>query len=268
MPAIAALLAAASLRVSAPPALAELAGLWSAPRGASVVSDGADISLTPDIPASGGGDGACVPVAVSAVAVVYNLLVAGDLRLTKDAVAGILGGHIARWSDPALRAANPGVTIPDLPIRVVLPEGDLSLLSAYAEVEPAARARTPDASRAVAAAEGTVGFLDAGRARRAGLFLAAVQNRDGAFVVPTAHSVSRAAVGVKLPGDLRASLLGARGVDSYPMAALVYACTQKPSPEVSEFLRWVLHDGQKLVRPAGYAPLPGFMVLLAVPLLR
>ena len=225
MSAIAALVAAASLRISAPPALVELATLWGSPRGATVVSDGADVSLTSEIPPASAAS--CVPVAVSAIAVVYNLLVAGDLRVTRDALAAILAGRITRWSDPWVRAANPGVNIPDLPIRLVLPEGNLSLLRGYAGVDlNPGTPRTADAGRAVAAVEGSIGFLDAGRARRDGLFLAALQNRDGAFVVPTAHSVSRAAVGVKLPGDLRASLLGARGVDSYPMASLIYACAR------------------------------------------
>jgi hypothetical protein len=65
-------------------------------------------------------------------------------------------------------------------------------------------------------------------------------------------------VGVKLPEDLHASIVDAQGIESYPVASLVYGCGNERA-----FFDWALHDGQKLVVPLGFAPLPGFIVLLA-----
>ncbi len=41
------------------------------------------------------------------------------LKLPRDVYAGIFLGKITKWSDPKLKAANPGVTLPDLDITVV-----------------------------------------------------------------------------------------------------------------------------------------------------
>jgi phosphate transport system substrate-binding protein len=58
------------------------------------------------------------PVACGALACVVNLpgLAADELRLNGVLLAGIYGGTIRSWSDPRIAAANPGLTLPDLPI--------------------------------------------------------------------------------------------------------------------------------------------------------
>jgi phosphate transport system substrate-binding protein len=221
-----------------------------------------------------------VPVAVSAVAIVYGILVAGDLRLTPELLDGIFRGRITRWRDPALQSANPGVTLPDLPIAVLTQpadSGDSATLRAYlARALPAGRG--PQApwigsvqtdSRAliesVRRIEGAIAYLDAAQARRTDLFIASVRNRDGAFVQPAMRSITHAAVGVRLPDDFRASIVDARGVEAYPIASFTHAVISARLPEtrrrsVLGFLRWVLHEGQQHTNALGYAPLPGLVV--------
>src|SRR5262249_60548767 len=41
------------------------------------------------------------------------------LKLSREAYTGIFLGKITKWSDAALKAANPGVALPDLDITVV-----------------------------------------------------------------------------------------------------------------------------------------------------
>ncbi len=60
------------------------------------------------------------PSVLGGVVPIYNLpSVARDLRFTPEALAGIFLGRIRRWNDPALRAANRGVSLPDTEIVVV-----------------------------------------------------------------------------------------------------------------------------------------------------
>jgi phosphate transport system substrate-binding protein len=263
------LLAAAALHLASPGQLSELAQRWPEAYGAGP-SAGAELSLAIAPPATE--KIFCLPVAVDATAVVYNLTVAGDLRLTPGLLADILEGKAKRWRDPLVEKVNPGVVLPDLPIRLVLvrtPDPDLANYAGATAQAGERVASEEQVAEIVARNEGAIGVLGAARARRTSLFLAALENHDGAFVTPAAHSVSRAAVGVKLSADLRASLLGARGVDSYPMATLVHACSPKDGlRKAADFFDWALRDGQKLVTPLGYAPLPGFLLLMAKDLLK
>src|SRR4029434_8750703 len=41
------------------------------------------------------------------------------LKLPREVYANISLGHITKWSDPRLKAANPGLTLPDQDITVV-----------------------------------------------------------------------------------------------------------------------------------------------------
>jgi phosphate transport system substrate-binding protein len=60
------------------------------------------------------------PTVAGALAMVYNLPgFTAQLKLTPDAIVGIYMGKITLWNDAALAAANPGVTLPGVPILVV-----------------------------------------------------------------------------------------------------------------------------------------------------
>ena len=61
-----------------------------------------------------------VPTTFGAVVVAYNLTgLSAPIKMTPDIIAGIFLGKIATWNDPALAAANPGVTLPGTAISVV-----------------------------------------------------------------------------------------------------------------------------------------------------
>ena len=64
-----------------------------------------------------------------------------DLR---DAYVGIFLGQVTRWNDPRLARTNPGVSLPDLPIRVVV-RGDTSgtTFAFTTHLTPSARSGPP-----------------------------------------------------------------------------------------------------------------------------
>jgi phosphate transport system substrate-binding protein len=70
------------------------------------------------------GSYAYVPTAAVGTAFMYNLLIDGrrvtNLRLSGENVTKIFTGVITRWSDPALRADNPGLDLPDRPLTPVV----------------------------------------------------------------------------------------------------------------------------------------------------
>ncbi len=61
------------------------------------------------------------PIVIGGVAVVANLegIAPGQLKLSGSLIADIFLGKIGNWSDPQIRALNPGLALPDLAISPV-----------------------------------------------------------------------------------------------------------------------------------------------------
>lgn len=58
-----------------------------------------------------------VPTAGGAVSVVYNVPGVNNLRLSRATLPAIFSGQITNWNDAKIRADNPGVNLPNQPIR-------------------------------------------------------------------------------------------------------------------------------------------------------
>lgn len=69
-----------------------------------------------------------LPVAVEGVAITYNLPgVPGGLHLTPKVLSDIFMGGIQKWNNAAIRELNPGLTLPDMKIRVIHREDESAL---------------------------------------------------------------------------------------------------------------------------------------------
>ncbi|WKD58099.1 Phosphate-binding protein PstS 3 precursor [Corynebacterium capitovis DSM 44611] len=67
----------------------------------------------------GGNEAWNLPFVIGPVAIAYNLDGVDNLNLTVDNVVEIFQGKIKKWNDPAIAAANPGVSLPDEDISVI-----------------------------------------------------------------------------------------------------------------------------------------------------
>ncbi|MFF0415168.1 serine/threonine-protein kinase [Kitasatospora sp. NPDC004745] len=169
-----------------------------------------------------GGRIAQLPVTVLPVAVVYNVPGAADLVLDAPTLAKIFRGRIQTWNDPAIRALNPGATLPNSPIAVRAPSeaswATFVLTQYLAQAAPAdwpyepgttwasELPATPGTSAsgvpgAVAGTQWSIGFVplrDAGTLRKA-----QVRSGDGGDFVaaPTALSVNAAAAAGTIESD-------------------------------------------------------------------
>jgi phosphate transport system substrate-binding protein len=61
-----------------------------------------------------------IPMTAGSIVIAYNLPDVKDLKLSRKAYSGIFLGKIKKWNDPEIAKANPGVTLPDKPINVVV----------------------------------------------------------------------------------------------------------------------------------------------------
>ncbi|HXU71865.1 MAG TPA: phosphate ABC transporter substrate-binding protein PstS [Polyangia bacterium] len=223
-----------------------------------------------------------IPTVLGSVAVVYNGAPAG-LKLTPEVLADIFHGTITHWNDPKLQAIPGQPKLPDIAITVVHRSdgsGTTAVFTDYlAKVSPAWKTSVgvgkavkwpgglggkgnEGVTGSVKSTPGSIGYVELAYARQNALTMAALENADGKFVLPSIESTSAAAAGVPIPADFRVSITNAKGKDAYPISAFTYILVHKAQPDaakgkaIGRFLWWAIHDGQKLAGPLDYAPLP------------
>ncbi|MSP59476.1 MAG: phosphate ABC transporter substrate-binding protein PstS [Myxococcales bacterium] len=226
------------------------------------------------------------PTVIGAVAISCNVPGAPDLRLAPDTLTDLFLGKIAKWNDPRLRAENPGAKLPDLAVTVAHRSdgsGTTAVFTDYlAKVSPEWKSRVgagksvkwpvglggkgnEGVTGIVKSTPGAVGYIELAYASQNKLPVAALKNRAGDFVKPSVESATAAAT-TPIPDDYRVSITDAPGQGAYPISAITYLLIYRQQPDaakgkaIADFLRWALHDGQKLAPPLEYSPLPAPLV--------
>ena len=241
-----------------------------------------------------------IPLAISAVAINYNLpgLNGTNLKLNGPTIAAIYSGAVTMWDDRAIKAMNPGVTLPHqtiIPVRRADGSGTTYVFTQFLDFSaqkwednpgfgeiiawPAVAAeKAGDGNegvlKAVAATPYAIGYLGtsyADQVAKAGLGTALIENQAGKFLLPTARSISDAAeeLDPRTPPYERISLVYAPGDNSYPIINYEYAVVSKTQPDaatasaVRAFLRWAMSvtggNNEKYLGPVGFIPLPDFI---------
>ncbi|HVB40532.1 MAG TPA: phosphate ABC transporter substrate-binding protein PstS [Terriglobales bacterium] len=211
-----------------------------------------------------------IPLAISMQMVNYNLpgLNAGHVRLSGPVLAGIYQGHIRYWDDAAIKGDNAGVNLPHhliIPIHRSDGSGDTFIFTQFLAFSTPAWANSLSYGTTVSwpAVEGELGangnpgmvtalkdnpysvayigtsYENAIESDHMGI--AALANRAGKFVLPTAATAKAAAAVMvpKTPKDERISLIFAPGDGSYPIINYEYAIvnSHQPSADVAAALR-------------------------------
>ena len=229
-----------------------------------------------------------LPMTAGSIVLSYNLPgVTGAVQLPRDVYPAIFLGEITKWNDPKIVAANPGLTLPDLPITVAYrADGSgttYNFTNHLAAISPDFKTKVGSGklvkfpvgvggkgNDGVAAlikqTAGTIGYVEYGYAMKVNLPMATLQNQAGKFVAPTPDSGSAALAQVDLPKNLRAFVTDPTGDASYPMVTFTWwLChTTYTKPGVADAIKalatWCLTDGQKLAPDLGYLPLPASVV--------
>ncbi len=233
------------------------------------------------------------PVIAGTVALVYNLPdVKQPINLPQKVVSGIFLGSIKTWNDPAIAAANAGVSLPSTPIVVahrsdgsgttyiitdflstVSPEWKTKVGTGKAVQWPVGVGAKGNegVTNQVQQTVGAIGYVELAYANQNKLQVASVENAAGKFVVPSSESGAAATeAGIDLlKADIRSSMVNMSGDESYPISGMVYVLLYKgSSEEITGFFNWVLTDGQKLAAELDYVPLHPDVAALALQLLK
>jgi phosphate transport system substrate-binding protein len=211
-----------------------------------------------------------IPLAISMQMVNYNVpgLNGKHLKLSGPVLAAIYEGKITKWNDSQIAAMNPGVKLPDhtiVPIHRTDGSGDTFIFTQYLAFS------TPEWANSLAygtsvswpavsgelGAEGNPGMVTALKGNpysvayigtsyqdailQDGMGIAALKNKAGNYVLPSAKTAMAAAAEMvaKTPKDERISLIFAPGAESYPIINYEYAIVKahQPSSDTAAAMR-------------------------------
>lgn len=233
------------------------------------------------------------PIVMGGIAVVANLdgVPAGSLRLTGPLLADIYLGKIQNWSDPAIKAVNPDLKLPDLKISVIHRQDGSGSTFVFTEYLSAVSADwkskygadtliswpmgtgaegTRNLIAAVQATKGAISYAEYGQVERSGLPFASIQNKAGNFVKPDPAGVQAAANSVAWDKveHFNASLTNQPGEAAYPISTATFAVvpvagrSSDSHGRVQDFFRLAFERGAEDASGLGYVPLPENLVKL------
>ncbi len=209
---------------------------------------------------------------------------AGQLRLDGPLLAEVFAGHVKMWNDPRIKALNPALALPDLPITVAYrsdKSGTTFLFTTYLSAVSAAWKAGPGSGDAVAwpaglggkgnagVAEimgntlGTIGYVEYAYARQNNLDYVVLKNSDGSFVAADAAGFTGAAAKAdwSRAKGFYLLLIDQPGAASWPITGATFILVRKDAPAarrqaVLRFFDWAYAKGDANAVALGYVPLP------------
>ena len=214
---------------------------------------------------------------------------AGKIRFTGPLLADIFMGKVKTWNDPAIAAANPGLTLPATKITVVhRSDGSgttFNFVNYLSKVSPAWKSGVGEGTavkwpagiggkgnEGVAAyvkqIKGGIGYVELSYALQNKMAYAALQNAAGKWVQPNAESFAAAAASADWASakDFYLVMTNAPGDESWPITASVFVIMYKQPKNAAsakatkEFFTWVFANGDEQAKKLDYVPLPPALV--------
>jgi len=231
-----------------------------------------------------------LPAVMIAIVPMYHLPgLHQDLRFSGELLAEIFLGEIKNWNDPQIAKLNPGVSLPDTPIKVIYrPAGkgtNYIFTEFLSKTSPKFRSkigvtpspvwpvgtpaeRTSDMVEKVKAEAGTIGYGELQYAVKADVQFGRVQNSSGNFIKASPESVEAACRAVEAPSwdKFTASLTNPPGAESFPITSFTWLYLKtstgdaKRAKALADLLNWIYTDGQQLAGQDGYSELPQQML--------
>jgi phosphate transport system substrate-binding protein len=226
-----------------------------------------------------------LPTVLGAVVPAYNVPgVNGEIKFSGPVLADIFLGKITNWNDKAIAKLNPGVSFPDRAIVIVHRSdgsGTSYIFTDFLSKVSPEWANGPGKGTSVKwpvglgakgnegvagmirQMQGALGYVELIYALQNNIAFGSVQNASGNFVKASLASTTAAAASMKsMPADFRVSITNAPGKDAYPIASFTWLLVPAQwkdgakSKTFTDFLTWMLDDGQGMVEQLNYAQLP------------
>lgn len=229
------------------------------------------------------------PTVIGGVVPVLNVagISPGQLKLTGQVLGDIYLGKIAKWNDPAIKALNPTLALPDAAIAQVRRadgSGTTFIFTNYlSKVNAEWKSKVGEGTavnwpvgaggkgnEGVAAFVGrlpnSLGYVEYSYVKQNKLNYAVMQNAAGHFVKPEDDSFKAAAAGAEWSKSFYQILTNQAGKDAWPISGatfiLMHTKQDKPAnaTETLKFFNWAYANGEKAAADLDYVPMPPAVV--------
>jgi len=224
-----------------------------------------------------------LPMTAGSIVLTYNLKGVSDLKLSRKAYASIFLGKVTKWNDPSIVKANPGISLPDAPINVIVradSSGTTFVFTKHLSTINEEFAKSPGANNmpnwavgtrskgnegvtaSIMTTPGSIGYIEYGYAKSQKLPMAVLENKSGSFVAPTTATGQAALASAQLPENLIVWASDPEPKDAYPIVTYTWLLCyrqyqdKKKLEALKNLLDYCLTDGQKDAEALGYIPVP------------
>ena len=225
------------------------------------------------------------PTVMGGVVPVINVkgIEPGQLKLTGQLLGDIFLGKVARWNDPAIKALNPTLALPDAAIAQVRRadgSGTTFIFTNYlSKVNAEWKSKVGEGTAVnwpvgaggkgnegvaafVARLPNSMGYVEYSYVKQNKMAYAVVQNSAGNFVKPEDDTFKAAAAGADWAKSFYQILTNQPGKDAWPISGatfiLMHTKQDKPAnaTEVLKFFSWAYKNGDKIAADLDYVPMP------------
>ncbi|MGD0640931.1 MAG: phosphate ABC transporter substrate-binding protein PstS [Roseiarcus sp.] len=233
------------------------------------------------------------PMVMGGIVPVVNLegVKSGDLVIDGPTLAKIYLGMITKWNDPAIKALNAKVALPDLAIAVIhRADGSgttFNFTDYLSKVSPDWQSKVGESTSVewpvgigakgndgvannVAGTNGAIGYVEYAYAKQNKLTYADMVNKDGKTVAPTVEAFQAAAANAdwaKAPG-FYLILSDQPGAASWPMTAATFILMYKQPVDVAasndalKFFSYAYDKGADMAKQLDYIPMPDNVIAM------
>jgi phosphate transport system substrate-binding protein len=225
------------------------------------------------------------PTVLGGVVPVINVkgIEPGQLKLNGQVLGDIYLGKIAKWNDPAIKALNPTLALPDAAIAQVRRadgSGTTFIFTNYlSKVNAEWKTKVGEGTavnwpvgaggkgnEGVAAFVGrlpnSMGYVEYSYVKQNKLTYAVMQNSAGNFIKPDDDAFKAAAAGADWAKSFYQILTNQPGKDAWPITGatfiLMHLKQDKPAnaTETLKFFNWAYANGTKAASDLDYVPMP------------
>ncbi|MDY0919545.1 phosphate ABC transporter substrate-binding protein PstS [Pseudomonas viridiflava] len=231
------------------------------------------------------------PSVIGGIVPIINVegIESGKLKLDGETLAKIFMGTVKKWSDPAIVALNPGVTLPDTAITVVHRSDGSGTTYNFTNYLSKASSEWNEklkfgstvqwpagvggkgnegVSAYVKQIKGSIGYVEYSYAVTNKLSYTQLKNAAGKFIAPTAKSFAAAADTADWANakDFGLIMTNAPGEEAWPITATTWIIMYKEAKNAEkskaafDFFKWSLENGQKQAAELDYVALPKSLV--------
>ena len=225
------------------------------------------------------------PTVIGGIVPVVNIkgIAPGQLKLSGPLLGDIYLGKVTNWSDPAIKALNPGLALPDAaiaPVRRSDGSGTTFGFTNYlSKVSPEWQSKVGEGTAVnwvvgiggkgnegvatyVARLPNSIGYVEYAYVKQNKMTYAQMQNAAGQFVAPDDTSFKAAAAGAQWDKSFYQILTNQSGKEAWPITSATFILLNKEQDKPAQaatalkFFDWAYKQGDKTAGDLDYVPMP------------